>query len=294
MNERTLYLCGGLQSSGSTLVSWCFLQRPDMDGVLDAPFDSLPVVPQLHNGDRPWCKFTIACFRFADVKQHLEDDGWTIRPLLVARDLRAVFNSLVHKKYGRNGTTADDPPLRLRLRRFHEDWQLFRDQSWPILRYEDFAAAPVPTLRAACESLGLPWDDAMVTWPKDATEIAAASNGNATFAETRGLNLIDSIRPSLARVKTDQVPPADLEWMEEEFADMNASLGYPAHIPSQAPAEVPKRAIPTFDCTRKHSLARRAIRRYRRNRWLIALATLLLALTVLADVKDWIRCIDFF
>ena len=46
MGDRTnvLYLCGGLQSSGSTLVSWCFLQRPDMDGVLDADSDLLPVL----------------------------------------------------------------------------------------------------------------------------------------------------------------------------------------------------------------------------------------------------------
>ena len=42
---RQLYLCAGLQSSGSTLVSWAFLQRADMDGVVDARFDMLPQVP---------------------------------------------------------------------------------------------------------------------------------------------------------------------------------------------------------------------------------------------------------
>jgi len=34
--EKALILCGGLQSSGTTLVSYCFLQRGDTDGVLDA------------------------------------------------------------------------------------------------------------------------------------------------------------------------------------------------------------------------------------------------------------------
>ena len=37
--RKTLYLCGGLQSSGTTLVSWCFLQRADMNGALDADND---------------------------------------------------------------------------------------------------------------------------------------------------------------------------------------------------------------------------------------------------------------
>ena len=60
MKARKLYLCGGMQSSGSTLVSWCFLQRPDMDGVLDAAFDSLPEIPEQGPGQHAWCKFTIA------------------------------------------------------------------------------------------------------------------------------------------------------------------------------------------------------------------------------------------
>ena len=46
--EKALVLCGGLQSSGTTLVSYCFLQRGDTDGVLDADNDLLPALdPQL-------------------------------------------------------------------------------------------------------------------------------------------------------------------------------------------------------------------------------------------------------
>lgn len=42
--NRVLLLCGGLQSSGSTVISWCFLQRPDTDGFLDADNDLLPPI----------------------------------------------------------------------------------------------------------------------------------------------------------------------------------------------------------------------------------------------------------
>ncbi len=39
MSSRRVILCGGLQSSGSSLISWCFLQRRDTDGVFDANGD---------------------------------------------------------------------------------------------------------------------------------------------------------------------------------------------------------------------------------------------------------------
>ena len=42
--EKALILCGGLQSSGTTLISYCFLQRGDTDGVLDADNDLLPAL----------------------------------------------------------------------------------------------------------------------------------------------------------------------------------------------------------------------------------------------------------
>src|SRR5688572_28544282 len=94
-----IFLCGAPQSSGSTLVSWCFLQRADTDGVLDARNDLLPDVPDVSTANA-WAKFTVSAFRTLDVARHLEDTGWLVRPLLVVRDLRAVFNSLLGKPYG--------------------------------------------------------------------------------------------------------------------------------------------------------------------------------------------------
>jgi hypothetical protein len=263
--DRTVYLCGGTQSSGSTLISWCFLQRADMDGILDADYDVLPRIPAKLSAPLPWCKFTIASFRFSEVASHLEDEGWRIKPLLVVRDVRAVFNSLVNKTYGRNGTTADDPPIRLRLRRFHEDWRMFRERGWPMMRYENFASDPVKALRDACTALELAWDDGMANWPKPVERIAVPDNGNMTFTETRGKTLTESMKPTLAGIKTENVPRGDLEWMEREFGDMNAAMGYPAHVAAQpAAAELGERLVPTFECTRRNNRLERKLRHERR------------------------------
>ena len=266
MDGRTLYLCAGTQSSGSTLISWCFLQRPDMDGVLDARFDHLPAVPQKLAAPLPWVKFTIACFRFGEVRSHFEDEGWTVRPLLVVRDVRSVFNSLIKKKYGRNGITADDPPIRLRLRRFLDDWRTFRDRGWPILRYEDFVLDPVKVLRDACGNLQLPWDDAMASWPKKLEQIADPGFGNETFVLSRGSSLAGTIKPSLGSVKTENIPRGDLAWMETTFAELNAAMGYPEHVSLPGgSSSLPDRAVPRFENTRRYERLRR---RYRFSRWL--------------------------
>jgi hypothetical protein len=244
-----LFLCAGLQSSGSTLVSWCFLQRADMDGVLDARFDMLPSVPPVKA--TAWCKFTIACFRFSEVMAHLQDEGWSITPLLVVRDVRSVFNSLITKTYGRNGTTADDPPIRLRLRRFKEDWELFREKGWPILRFESLLTEGQRPLEKACQELELPWDDGMIHWQKDASQIAAAGYGNETFIRNRKVSLAESIDPGQITLRIDKVPILDLEWMEREFAELNTAMGYPEHVPA-VKANAPDRAVPGFEHTRRY------------------------------------------
>lgn len=256
MSSRILHLCGGLQSSGSTLVSWCFLQRRDMDGVLDARFDTLPALaPTLRGG--AWCKFTIACFRFSEVRAHFEDAGWTVRPLLVVRDVRAVFNSLIRKPYGRNGITADDPPLRLRLRRFGEDWKMFQERNWPIFRYEDMLENPETAIREICGRMELPWDEGMLSWPKGLEEISDAKFGNETFISSRGQTLQQTVKPHLADIKTQHIPVGDLEWMEHHFAEMNRTMRYPEHVPSAIAPDQPTVALPTFENTRRCERIRR-------------------------------------
>jgi len=228
-----------------------------MDGVLDARFDMLPKMPRIA-APLAWCKFTIACFRMSEVMEYFAAEGWEPRPLLVVRDVRSVFNSLITKTYGRNGTTADDPPIRLRLSRFLEDWELFQARGWPVLRYEDLAEDALGALKKSCEQLGLPYDEAMNTWPKAREQIADAGYGNETFMSTRGGTFAQTIDPSLFKIKTGNIPPEDLEWLETRFEAMNRALNYPAHVPPKAPAE-PARAIPKFENTRRHE-------RYQRKR----------------------------
>ena len=257
---RVLYLCAGPQSSGSTLVSWCFLQRADMDGILDARNDVLPELDGVRS-PMAWCKVTISCFRLKEMTAHYEDEGWQVRPVMVVRDVRAVFNSLMTKHYGRNGVTAEEPPLRMRLRRFREDWQRCRDLGLPVLCYEAMMHRPEEVLRRSCEDMGLKWDEGMVSWPKAPGEIFAPGHGNPTFRRSRGRCLRETVNPSLAAVKTDQIPPEDLAWLEQEFAEYNRALGYPEHVPGTADVSVlGPRAVPKWENTRRSRKTRPLVR----------------------------------
>jgi hypothetical protein len=259
--QRTLYLCGAPQSSGSTLVSWCFLQRGDTDGVLDARNDLIPTLPAIA-APNAWCKFTVSSFRLLDLAGHFEDEGWAVRPVLVTRDLRAVLDSLITKPYGRNGVTAEEPPLRTRLRRFHQDWTRARREGWPVIKYEDFVADPESALRVACGQLGLAWDEAMITWPKSREQIAAPGHGSPTFRMSRGGNLGETLRPELCVPSAAHIPSDDLRWMEEEFAEYNRAMGYVEHVDGRScPAG---RAVPSYEHTRRYRQEQRPMKRMRR------------------------------
>jgi hypothetical protein len=283
-NGKTLVLCAGLQSGGTTLVSYCFLQRGDTDGVLDADNDLLPAIdPQLA---RPvaWYKTTISCFRLSEIAQHYRDASWDVRPLLVLRDLRAVWASLTKKEYGRNGITAEDPPLRLRLRRFVTDWRTTATSGGAMFRYEDFVAAPVATLQRACQQLSLPWDDSMIAWQKPAERIAHHGNGNESFWATRGEGLLQS----LARYKrptTPRLAASDLNWLESEFRDYNQANGYPLHLADAVQPQLVESdvASPNFEVTRRYiwETSRKPFR------WL--LAQLGRRNTKLIDQRSWKR-----
>jgi len=243
-----------------------------MRGVLDADNDMLPWFDPQGRRDLLWYKTTISCFRLIEVQQHFQDYGWNVRPLLILRDVRKVWASLVEKPYGANGITAEDPPLRLRLRRFLSDWELFRDQGWPILRYESLVVDPETTLREACHGLDLPWDDGMVQWPKSPQEIADTENGNPTFWATRGNDLRETLNSHVEHFQPELVATDDWSWLEEHFSEFNAANQYPLtmEVPETASEtrvaqrDRPTRSIPRFDVTRrsKWELRARPIRRF--------------------------------
>jgi hypothetical protein len=254
-NNRTLVVCAGLQSGGTTLVSYCFLQRGDTNGVLDADNDLLPAIDPRLAQPVAWYKTTISSFRLSEIAQHYRDAGWHVRPLLVLRDLRAVWASLVRKEYGRNGITAEDPPLRLRVRRFVDDWSNAATTGAAVFRYEDFVAEPEATLQRVCARLALPWDPAMLSWPKPAERIAHYNNGNESFWTTRGEGLL----ATLARYKASRTPrlvPADLDWLEAEFRDYNEANRYPLHMADACEPKADDVAaastVPNFEVTRRY------------------------------------------
>ena len=208
-----------------------------MDGVLDGEYDLLPrIAPNL---GRPlaWYKTTISSFRLSELTSHYEDEGWTVSPLLIVRDVRDTWASLLTKPYGVNGFTAEDPPLRLRFRRFKEDWELFRAEGWPILRYESLWEDHERILRETCQQLALPWDDSMLYWTKRASQIADASRGSDSFRQTQGRDLAETLARFAAQKKKETViGGGDLAWLEDEFRAFNAENGYPIHVAAYAEA----------------------------------------------------------
>jgi hypothetical protein len=231
MGQRMI-LCGGLQSGGSTIVSWCFLQRSDTNGELDMANDVLRVCFEAARRPVVWCKMTVGSFRWVDVAAVYRDLGWRPEPLLVVRDVRRALASLVNKPYGFNGTMAEQPPLRLRLLRFLQDWELFRAEGWPVLRYETFVAEPRAELLRVSSAVGLPWDEAMMDWPKSIANVAYVHESvNSSFASSLGVSTLTDALGRFASADSPVVlPEAELDWLESTFAEYNLVLGYPAHV----------------------------------------------------------------
>jgi glycosyltransferase involved in cell wall biosynthesis len=244
--RRRMILCGGLQSGGTTLISWCFLQRRDTNGVLDMAHDILHGSFKKVDGPVVWLKMTIGAFRWLDAWEYYRDRGWAPEPLLVVRDARTAYASLMKKVYGFDGLTAEEPPLRMRFRRFLLDWHLFRERDWPIVKFEDFLDDPRTALAEACRSLRLPWDEAMLSWPKDISEIAyVLADPNRTFASSLAAGSFRStMQEEKAAFEIGGLPASELEWLEETFAAYNAFHGYPRTLRNMADPEAPNNMRP--------------------------------------------------
>jgi hypothetical protein len=281
--DKALILCGGLQSSGTTLISYCFLQRSDTDGVLDADNDLLPALDPRLARPIAWYKTTICCFRLGEIVQHYRDAGWNVRPLLVLRDLRDVWASLRKKSYGRNGITAEDPPLRLRVRRFIEDWRQAAQNGTVLMRYEDFVKSPETTLQQVCGQLGIAWDAAMLSWPKPPERIADRRNGNGSFWDSRDANLLETLERFREKPESPVIPADDLKWLEAEFREFNTVSGYPPRRNITVESDDAALYQPNFEVTRRYKweTAQKPFR------WL--LARLGRRNTTLIDRRSWKR-----
>jgi len=215
-----------MASGGTTLVSWCFLQRSDMDGALDVA-GNRPLAVPLVSSPFIWYKMAIQFFRWIEMAAILEQWGYQdIRPLLVVRDIRAALVSLEGKPYGRKSL-----PPRVRCLRFLEDWRLFKDKGWPILRYESLIENPRDTLRAACEAMELEWSEAMMTFPKRKEDLAYCEHGNDSFFASlnpKGLEAtVLEYQQRAAQRHFSGLAQEDVVWLDEVFASYNACHDYP-------------------------------------------------------------------
>jgi hypothetical protein len=235
VSARRMILCAGLQSGGTTLVSWCFLQRRDTNGVLDMPNDVIRTSFEEVQEPTLWVKMTIGSFQWLDVYEIYRDLGWEPEPLLVVRDVRAAYSSLRRKPYGINGTTAEDPPLRMRFRRFLRDWELFRAKGWPIIKFEEFIHEPRAVLMNTCADLSFPWDEGMLSWPKRRSEITYDHSGpmksRSTFKESiKEGNLTAAKLQDRGEIGIEYLPKSELEWLGQTFTAYNDFHHYPKEI----------------------------------------------------------------
>ena len=238
-----------------------------MDGVLDADNDLLPFLDPRLGTPHAWYKMNVGSFRMSELVRHYGDLGWDVHPLLVVRDLRDLWASLVSGSYAANGITAEDPPLRMRLRRFAEDCGHFAHAGWPIIKYESLIAAPEVVLRAACQQLDLPWDKAMLGWPKMPGQIADCRRKDQSFWNVPHDSLISTVGHYQQQSKSQPIPAVDLDWLEREFRSFNELNGYPIKRPDPATGEFrDKRLAPSFEVTRRYrwEFRRKPIR------WLLA------------------------
>ena len=253
-SARRMILCAGLQSGGTTLISWCFLQRQDTNGVLDMPHDNIRILFDKVATPIVWCKMTVGAFRWLDVSETYRDLGWHPEPLLIVRDVRTAFASLLKKDYGFNGTTAEEAPLRMRFRRFLRDWELFRANCWPIIKYEDFIRDERDTLVKACQSLRVSWDEGMTSWSKSLSTIAYVNEPNETFMRSIQNGSLSAAKlDHKAAMCIDHLPQSELEWLEEAFAAYNDFHGYPRRARPLSKELIPLSLDPPrFDGTSRH------------------------------------------
>jgi len=255
--KKKLILCAGLQSGGTSIISWCFLQRYDTDGVFD--MENSMIYTDLFDIRTPyiWVKMTIGSFRWRDVAKVYEDIGYQVIPVLVIRDVRFAFASLMDKNYGINGNTAEDPPLRMRFRRYLEDWKLFNENGWPIIRYESFMENPVQELQSITNIIELPWDNSMVNWPKSETEISIMSGGNMTFRNSMSSKALMAAIDTVKSTKTNlSLPKYELQWLEEYFKEYNEACSYPLCIDA-ASCKIDYLPTPSYSVTRRSKVMKK-------------------------------------
>lgn len=221
MSVKPLILATGLQSGGTTLVSHAFLQHPEVDGILDMASDRIEMNFARVCSPVVWVKMTTISFRWHEVAAIYATKGYDVFPFMIVRNPFDAWVSLKEKWYGLNGVTAEDPPLMIRFMRFFEDWQSFIRNDYPILQFEAYTKNPETSLREACDTLPIDFDEAMLKTSESIDSIAYVSESNQSFIS----NLSKGVQTSVAK-KSGEIAKDEYDWLCEHFADLIDTYGY--------------------------------------------------------------------
>lgn len=198
---ESIILLEGLQSGGSTLVSACFLQHPNANGILDLfHFSAMHNFFRCHRrqilksgftfkAPDLVVKFTCGHYNVHEMLKSFTAYEERIVPVAIVRDPRSVvsswlrrFGSLENVYSGYTGKSGNfwDTPIKPwdRIARFCDDLKWYKDNGHPIITYEKLCINPEQTLMKACEQIGLPYSRDMITWPKPDHDMLNTGGGN--------------------------------------------------------------------------------------------------------------------
>jgi hypothetical protein len=247
--KRKIILCAGMQGGGTTFISWCFLQRSDTNGFLDMATDRIETVFDLVEEPYIWVKMTTSAFRWFEVAKFYESLGYSVQPCMVVRNPYSVYSSLTNKWYGIDGTTAEDPPIKIRFIRWLEDWKLFVANQWPIIRFESLADSPSETLQSACEQMGMSWDRNMESWPKTFEDIAYTGRPNDSFRNSdQHSGLFRGFNKDIAIPKEISLFEDEVEWISKTCHGLNLKYDY---TPVELHIKGKKAPVPSYGKTRR-------------------------------------------
>jgi sulfotransferase family protein len=152
----------------------------------------------------------------------------------IIRDGRDVALSVLGLMFGPD--SVDEAARRWRRKVLRARQQAARLRHYREVHYEDLVADPEPTLRSVCEYIELPWDPAMLDYPRHAAERMAVI---ARRREREGLDPIPAGYGPRIHALTSEPPqgervgrwraemaPADRAAYEQRAGDLLAALGY--------------------------------------------------------------------
>ncbi|WP_147291825.1 hypothetical protein [Alteromonas aestuariivivens] len=171
-----------------------------------------------------WVKMTTISFTWQEVAEVYSLQGYQVFPLLIVRNPFDAWVSLKSKWYGLNSTTAEDPPLILRFRRFLRDWEWFVSQGHPIINFETFVANPKDALQEACKSLPIDYHEFMTEGETKLKDIAYVSESNQSFLSS----LTKGVSQQIAS-KTKSISSEEAQWLTSNFSEIITAYGYQNH-----------------------------------------------------------------